>query len=395
MRHCLTSQIPFVWLSILIAISIPAFPATNINPGDTIKPILPKHYFQTMLVINGYRKPTRNLADTANAISKRLQTYGIKQSCITLQIPLVTKDFPAYSSDTNAIANTHLLLTGTFVNLRPQFDGIKEHRLTKRGIGLRYIYNNGKKGVWFFDISPFVTRDASFKSTPYFRLASTAIYSHNVTEKFNVRLGITKSFLWGNRYYLPFIGIRVGKLDKLNLSIQFPRSVTLFVPLGAKAVFSLYTKPQGGMYNFSNQDSLYSNKAYSTFHFTRYEINTGFRFDFRIGDHFSLFVSTGLSTKNNITFYSDKANSARSKLPYRVYFYSKNPAPTLFFDLGMVFKFGKSRSIYNNRNLYDAVDLNSTNSQNNGNREIPLTPKKMPSRINLESIQDLVDYNDF
>lgn len=360
---------------------------------DTVK--VPKHYFQSVFVLDVYRKPTRNINDTVNPISRRLQTYGIKQANLSFQIPVFTRDFKGFGKDSNVIGNTHLLITGTFMNLRPQFEGLSEHRLTKRGVGVRYIYNSGKKGVWFFDVSPFVTRDASFRSAPYFRLASTAIYSHNVNDYFNFRVGLTKSFLWGNRFYLPFLGLRVGKLDKLNLSIQFPRSVTLYVPMGANVVLSCYSRPQGGMFNFSNKDSLYSNKAYSTFHFTRYEINTGFRFDFRLGSKFSLYLSSGFSTQNNVTFYSDKANSKRSRLPYKVYFYEKNFAPGLFFDMGAVFKFGKSRSIYNNRNLYDAIDLNNTNSQNNGNRQIPLKPSKSPSNLNLESIQDLIDYNDF
>ena len=361
---------------------------------DSLKIKQPKHYFNTVIVTDAYRKPNKEFNDTSDALSKRLKSYGVKQFNAYFHTPLYTKD--KYGADGTVIKNTHLLLTGNFVSLRPVFDGLSEHNLIKFGVGLRYIYNSGKKGVWFVDVSPFVTRDITYPSKPYYRMASTIIYSHNVTEKFNWRLGATKSFLWGNRFYLPFVGLRVGRLDKIHLSLQFPRSLSLNIPLGSKVIFGLYTRPQGGMYNFSNRDSLYFRNTSATFHFTRYEINSGFRFDFRLSSHFNFYISSGFSSRNNITFYSENANKSRKALGYNSYFYSKNVAPTLFFNFGLVLKFGKTRAYYNNKNIYDAINLNNTLDPNgNGNVQIPLAPKKNVSDINLKSIQDLVDYNDF
>jgi hypothetical protein len=113
-----------------------------------------------------------------------------------------------------------------------------------------------------------------------------------------------------------------------------------------------------------------------------------------MGSHFSFYFSSGISSKNNITFYSDKAN-AKGTGYYKTYFYSKNVKPTLYFNLGFVLRFGKTRSYYNNRNIYDAIDLNNVNDKSNGNIQVPLTPKKKRSVVNLKSVQDLVDYNDF
>jgi hypothetical protein len=354
---------------------------------DSLKLKLPKHYFNTVIDIDGYRKPNQPLKDTVNAISKKLKSYGVKQLTLSFYTPLATIEKVTRDS---TIRNSHLLLTCNYMSLLPVFDGLSQHNLVKFGVGMRFIYNTGKKGVWFVDVSPFVTRDVSYRSKPYYRMASTIVYSHNVTDKFNWRLGVTKSFLWGNRFYLPFVGLRIGKLDKVNLSIQFPRSINFNVPLNSKIIFSLYTKPQGGMFNFSNRDSLYFRNTDATFHFTRYEINSGFRFDFRIGSHFAFYVSSGLSSKNNITFYSDRAN--KSKGFYKNYFYSRNTSPSLYFNFGLVFKFGKTRSYYKNRNIYDAIDLNNGNT---GNLPIPLIQKKKKADLNLQSIQDLVDYNDF
>jgi hypothetical protein len=361
---------------------------------DSLKIKEPKHYFNTVIVAEGYRKPNKALEDTTDAVSKRLKSYGIKQFNLYFHAPLFTRNIKG--SDTSVIKNSHLLLTGNFVSLRPVFDGLNQHNLIKLGLGLRYIYNAGKKGVWFVEVSPFVTFDASYESKPYYRIASTLIYSHNVSESFNWRLGATKSFLWGNRYYLPFVGFRFGRLDKIHLSVQFPRRLNLNIPVSSKVLFSLYVRPQGGMFNFSNTDSLYLKNPESTFHFTRFEMNSGFRFDFRFNSHFNCYVASGFSTRNSITFYSDKANSGRQASSYNTYFYSKKLDAGLFFNFGLVLVFGKTKSYYYNTNIYDAIDLGNTMDPNgNGNAQIPLTPKKKVSEKNLSSISDLIDYNDF
>jgi hypothetical protein len=365
---------------------------------DSLKIKLPKHYFQTVILLDGYRKPEQEIKDTVELVGERLKTYGVKQSMFSLSTPIYTKE--KYNKDSSVIKNTHVLLTVNHMSFRPQFSGLSEHDLTKSSIGTRIIYNPGKKGIWFIDISPFTTKDNSHpNSKSYFRMANSFIYSCNKSEKFNWRLGITKSFLWGNRFYLPFVGFRWGKLDKVNFSLQFPRNMSLNIPINDVLRFSVYTKPQGGMWNFSNYDSLYTLHNDAIFHFTRYEINTGFRLDLRIANWFSFYVATGFSTKNTITFYSDNANSKNKNLPYSKFFYSADLPTTLYGNFGIVFKFGKTRSYKNNRNIYDAIDLNNTigagdNNVTDGNTGIPIETNREKQDYKLKAVQDLIDYND-
>ncbi|MBL7910687.1 MAG: hypothetical protein JNJ41_06520 [Bacteroidia bacterium] len=364
---------------------------------DSLKVKLPKHYFKTVIVVDGYNKANQKFTDTNDFTAKRLKSYGLKQFSLSFYTPLVS--YTDVDTVKHTTKNTHILLTGNYMRLRPVFEGIKQHDLIKMGFGLRFIFNSGKKGVWFVDTSPFITRDATYTSQGYFRMASTIVYSHNVSERFNWRIGATKSFMWGNKNYWPFIGLRFGRLDKVHLSIQFPRSINLNVPVGPKLTMSFYTKPQGGMYNFSNHDSIYYLSNASTFSYTRYELNSGFRADVRVNDKFNFYVAGGISSKNNITFYSEKANKARQNLPYRTYFFKENLGPTIFLNLGLVFKFGKTRTFYKDRNMYDVMDLNNTidvgdNNGGAGNPQIPITPKSKKD-INLQSVQDLIDYNDF
>ena len=89
----------------------------------------PKHYFNTIL-FDGYGKPSVGI-DTAG-IGKRLKTFSVKQSNLSFYIPLFTEDRKGSGADSNVISNTHLLITGNF-HASTAFDGITDHRLTKRG----------------------------------------------------------------------------------------------------------------------------------------------------------------------------------------------------------------------------------------------------------------------
>lgn len=375
-----------LWVLIALLGGVPLLAQTSYKTLDLKTP---KHYFNTVLSLDGYRKPEVQLKDTSEPLNRRLKSYGIRQFNLNLCAPLVTID----GKDTTVMSNSHILLTVNYNSLRPQFSGISDHRLTKFGVGLRYIYNTGKKGVWFFEVSPFATRDVTFRSAVTYRMASTVVYSHNASERLNFRVGISKSFQWGNRFYWPFIGLRLGRLDKAHISIQFPRNVEFVLPVGHKVILSMYARPQGGMYNFSNQDSLYFNTSDKVFNFTRYELNSGLRVDVRASKHFNFYLAIGTSSRNNITFYSERANARHPRLPYRRYFYTQDVPRTGFLNLGLVFVFGKTRSYYNNKNLYDAADLQN-NVDQSGNPRIPLPAKKKRSDANLESVLDLVDYNE-
>ena len=367
-----------------------------------------KHYFKTTIFLDSYSKanqkfPKQKTTKPSNdsIIDARLGSFGLKQFNIGFYTPLYTRTY--YYQDSTVYSNTHYLLTGNFLSIQPQFDSVnKVHTLLKYGLGFRIIQNSGKKGVWFIDIQPFTTTDVT-TSTPngYFRMANSFIYSHNYSSKFNMRLGITKSFMWGNRYYLPYLGFRWGKLDGVNFSIQIPKNISLNIPINDKIRISVFTKPQGGMYSFLNNDSLYYFRPeVKSFNFTHYEILGGIRLDFALGKYFSGYVDAGSSTRSNITFYSTETSTKRRRnVPYKVYFYERSLSPTGFLNFGLVWRFGKTKSYFNDKNMYDVFDINNVNSPGDvnsgpGNMEIPIKKGIKQSKLNLEDIQDLIDITD-
>jgi hypothetical protein len=364
-----------------------------------------KHYFKSTIFLDSYSKANQkfpkqkpNSVSNDSVIDKRLGSFGLKQFSLGFYTPVYTRTY--YNQDSTVYSNTHYLVTGNFVSVQPTFDSIKDHTLIKFGMGLRIIQNSGKKGVWFIDIQPFTTKDVT-TSTPngYFRMANSFIYSHNFSAKFNMRLGITKSFMWGNRYYLPYLGFRWGKLDGVNFSLQIPKNISLNIPISDRFRFSIFSKPQGGMYSFLNNDSIYYFRPeVESFNFTHYEILGGLRLDFILNKNFSGYVDVGSSTRSTITFYSVE-KKPKSNVPYKLYFYDKSLSPTGFLNFGLVWRFGKTKSYYNDRNMYDVFDINNTNGVGDlntgpGNTEIPIKKSIKRSKLNLDDIQDLIDITD-
>lgn len=272
-----------------------------------IKSIKPaKHYFKTIVYGDFYGTGQRDLSGKSYA-SKKLKTYQVNQSIIGFNTPVFTKDF--YNRDSTVISNMHLLLTGSYAVVTPKFSGItNDHHLSRTSVGARIIFNTGKRSLFYAELAPFVTQDNGYGYTQRYRIASTLVYNFTVNKYFSFRAGYSRSFIYGNRFNLPYIGIRVGKLDGVNLSIQFPRSISFNVPIGKYIKTSIYTKPQGGLYSFANTDTIYYLNNDKSLNFGRYEFLGGMRVDVLPTKFFNFYLSGGLTTQNNIVMFSETYN---------------------------------------------------------------------------------------
>lgn len=361
---------------------------------DSIKVIKPaKHYFKTNIYTDFYSTSKHDLLGRS-FVSKKLKTYKLNQSIIGFNTPIYTKDY--YKKDSTRISNIHLLLTGSYAVVSPIFSGISNHHLSKTSIGLRMIYNSGKSGTWFLDISPFVTQDNGYDFTTRYRAAYSIIYNYTYTKNASIRAGLTRTFTFGNRYFIPYIGLRLGSVNGFNFSIQFPRSISINFPIGKYVRTSIYTKPQGGVYSFANTDELYYLNNDRSINFGRYEYLLGSRFDVNPNKLIGFYLGAGISSQNGISLFSESYNKNNNgKLNH---FYSEKLSGALFVNVGLTIKFGKTKSIYNNYNLYDAIDLNNSSEAgdtniNTGNSEIPKSHPKL-KEVKLSDMQDLIETQD-
>lgn len=365
------------------------------NDKDSTKTAkLPQHYFNKTIYLDTYSAGKRTL-DTVNMISRRLKTFQVSQFSMGFNIPVVTKNF--YNKDSTRISNFHFLLTGAYTKIDLNFGGISTHQLSKTSVGFRGLYNNGKKSILFYEISPFVNRDNGFSYTRVYRLATTFLFNYAASEKFSFRVGFTRSYLWGNRYNLPYIGLRFGRLDKVNFSIQFPRGMTFCFPMGHYVRATIYTKPQGGLYSFANTDSIQvgnfnDNKQ---LFFGRSEFLSGWRIDVLPSKKFNAYLSSGFTTQNFISFSSTA--TARSKYTAYNNYYKQSIKGSVFINIGLVIRLGKTRSYYNNIGIYNAIDMNNDMGENGinlGNGNIPVAPRKKIKINNPNEVLDLIETQD-
>ena len=190
----------------------------------------------------------------------------------------------------------------------------------------------------------------------------------------------------------------MGRLDKVNFSLQFPRSITFNVPVGQYFRFSLYTRPQGGLYSFANVDSIQvGNPAADNkkLFFGRYEFLSGARVDVLPSKHFTLYLSGGLTTGDYIAFFPPRS---RDNFSYYNSYFKEHVKSTAYVNFGLVFRFGKTKSYYNNQQAYNMIDLNNSvdggdNSVSPGNGNIPVPKKKMHT-TSADEVIDLMETQD-
>ena len=389
-------------LSILLIEAINTF-----SQLDTTKKIkAAKHYFTPTFFSDYYTTPdraipqigkhTKNLTEDQR-IRTHLKSYQYSQLEGGFYFPLFTKD---YERSDNTTANFHLLVTGSYLMAMPRFAGISDHNLLKACAGLRGIYNSGKKGIWFFDATPFMNTDLSASCQTTYRWGGVALYDYMANPSLSFRFGFIRTFLLGNRYHLPYFGMRIGRLDRSYLSIQFPRNVTFSFPIGRYIRGSIYAKPMGGLFNMANNDTVYyKNPSVKTIYYSRFEMNYGFRLDANFNKHFSMYAAAGFTGLKHLGFISDIENTNNKFM--LAPFYNETFIPGLFANFGITLRIGRAKSIYNNYNMYEVFNLNTTldagdNNTNTGDGNIPNDIKKQKSQSNLKirDVQDLIDAQD-
>ncbi len=357
-----------------------------------------KHYFLSTVYLNYYSTPTASLLPDAtkpNPLDSRLMNYSFSQLNVGYYVPLLTKDFR--SKDSVRISNFSFLTTGDVLVSTPHFSGMPDHNLYKMSFGFRGIYNNGKNDLFFSDITPLLEQDTRSVQNPTFKLAFTLLWDHMVGDNFSFRLGLTRTFIFGNRYVLPYVGFRMGRLDKVNLSVQFPRNISLNFPLGRLFKGSVYMKPTGGLYTFANSDSIY-NGSDQTLTFGQWSLLTGLRLDCNPSNTLSFFLSSGITQFNLISFASPSFNS--DNITTLTSFYQSHIKPGAFLNFGITLRFGQAKQSYRNRNLYEMFDINNSvdpgdNNDGAGNGNIhPPGNKKDYKNIKYKDIEDLMDTQD-
>lgn len=356
------------------------------------KPKEIKRYIRPCLYINSYNTPDKNLIPK----KRQVNSYGFRQSNLGFYAPLYTNTW--YRKDSVTLSSLHFLAVSNFATASPRFGGVdKNLAFYKLSLGLRTIYCTGNKSVWFFDVSPFLAEDNIASSYATFRYSTTMVYNRTVSKNFSWRVGYTKSYLFGEGLNLPIVGCRFGPLDDVHVSINIPRDITLDFPMGRKFWGSVFAKPVGGRYNFQikNNDTLFNRPDY-TVQYGHRDFVTGFMLDFRPNRNISVTFGTGLVTQRYVSLGDNKNSEGTGIKP----FFESSVNPCAFVSIGASIRFGQSRKINNNYEMYDVLDMNNMfdpgdNNMGPTNGDIPKDPAKVKvSNLQYQDIKDLIEETD-
>jgi hypothetical protein len=363
-----------------------------------------RNYIRPCLYMNLYATGSRPMKSMnsipSQMLTTRLGNYKFITSNIGFYCPLYTHT-SIDKNDSSNLNTFHLLMTMNGLLDQPRFSGLdQQHKLYKIGMGLRAIYGFGSKFILFVDASPYVVGDKYDKQqTQQFKFASAAVFNWMINPSFSVRGGITKTFLFGNRNYLPMLGFRIGKLDsKFYFNIQFPRVISFNFQPTPKFSFSIYSKSYGGLYNISNGDSLYP-FGDKIIQFGQTGLSNGVRFDFRPSPNFSFFVAGGFAVREHVWLYSHSFNQQNHARPI-ANFFDGQPAPSLFVNFGIACRFGSAKKSSGNYLMYDIMDLNNTmdpgdNNSGPGNGDIRKASKEEEmKKVQYKDVVDLIDDTD-
>lgn len=382
----------FVLLLIVLSSSAQIVLAQN---NDSVKVKTPKHYFNTCFYYNSYR---RLEAKVFNPLNRPL-TYSFKQINTGFYTPVLTRDW--FNSETQENSNLHILLTGNLLIAQPTLTYVaKISSFHKFSIGVRGIYNSKNKNVWFADLTPFSARDRDSRNNNQLRISGVLLYSRLVNENLSFKFGVYKTYLFGNNRYLPIIGFRIGRLDGVNFQFQFPRNMSLNLPINKNAQLSFFVKGIGGQYTYRKKNFNDStNNAPPTMVFNRFEALSGALFNFNLGKNFSLFLSSGFSTRSQIGFGAPRRDfePRPADRPIRDF----KVAPSIFINGGFSVKFGKVKSAYHNTGVYESYDLNKSfdpgdNNMGPADSQVPNKPKveKVSKNLGFEDVKDFITADD-
>jgi hypothetical protein len=337
-----------------------------------------KRYIRPNFYFNFYATPERKFKRS------NIESYGFRQSSIGGYLPILSNSW--YKNDEISIASFHLLAQGNFTTSRPQIGFLEnnQHVLYKLSLGLTAIYATGNKNIWYGSMQPFISQDKYTIENPTWRLAGLFIFNRTVSANFSYRIGLLRTYMFGEniRNNLPLVGFRVGRLDKLHLNMYLLRNISVNFPVGKKTWLELFAKPIGGLYVFSNSDSLFATKG--AIQFGRYELLNGINITYRPTNSVTLFVSTGISYGKKVFLKDVKS---KDDLSFR--------APlSMFFNTGINIAIGKSKTIQNNTEMYDVFSLQNTWSGNNLNGAANTNvPNSAGNSSDIEKI-NRIKYND-
>jgi hypothetical protein len=359
--------------------------SSNIVNVQANVPIKAKPYIKPCIYYNHYATPSSR---KDNALQ-----YAYAQDNLGFYLPVHTSSW--FRDDQVSLASLSFLAGADLVSYRPKLSFVNEaFTINRISLSGKMFYSDGKKSILYVGINPFLANHRYGNIKSYRSLTAAIIYNRTVNRTFAYRLGITNSYTYGVFVPLPVLGMRIGALDKVHFNVQFPRNLSLDIPIGKKCMFSVFAKSMGGIYNVTLQDSLVAATGTDA-RLVRFEVLRGIQLNTCISDRFSFYIGVGMTSRRRVTFVYQSSKGMENDL-----IRDKTMVPrTPFVNLGLSLRLGKSKQVYNNTQMYQLFELNTIGKSGDNDTgvydsDIPADPGKYDiqkiNKLKYKDVEDLV-----
>lgn len=342
-----------------------------------------KHFIKPTFYINSFASGKQVFRNSKNS------NYRWRQSNIGGFFPIYTN---TTFSHQNIQSTFQLIGFGNILTSKPVFSFMNEnHVLTRLNIGVNSIYTTGKN-TFLFTISPFKAQDRSSLKTSDWRMSWMFIYNYTFNENFSVRLGYIRSFVLDGYPNLPVVGFRLGRYDKVHLNAQFPRNISLTIPLKEHLYINMYGRATGSIYNM--RDVEVSGINYSNVVFRRNDFQRGLELTYRKTN--TMAYTFGIGTVTGNVKLVEKSSFNLSSNPFTIS--GGRLRRSGFINIAFQYSFGSSKKVYNNFAMQDAMFLNrlgshDANPQSNVPEQVNGEDLKL-KKVQLKDIEDMIDVDD-
>lgn len=274
--------------------------------------------------------------DAPSKLKESSAKYSISKGNIGFVYPLLSRRFAL----TNSLDYKSMVVL-TNINAGyalPDFTFLDStHQFVNGSAGLSVIYNSGNKNTWLAGFNAGLAEDLETLSSYSLRFTGHALFKHKVSGSFSYHVGLVYSFVYGRALPLPILGGVFRTSDKTKLKITLPLSITYMIKTSEFNMISVFTKPDGDVYQFPTQnDTVFAGHNNEFVKFRARNFKAGVSYQTAKTERWQFTYEGGFLFKRNLSFTEGSFSASES-------FYSHDVKPAPYVKLSIRLLLGDLR----------------------------------------------------
>jgi len=248
--------------------------------------------------------------------------YGFDEASLGFKFPLYTgKDWMSAGGNKPLFA-VLMNSQGSVKQTSGDFF-FKNKQLLRANAGASALLAVGLRNLYMVSVQTGLAEDLTSINPTRLRFSGNAFWRHRNHDQFNYTLGVSYSYVYGRNVLLPILGFgyHFTKADFVNVVLPF--NIHYTHRFDRRVSLSAFLKPDGGSYylNYQLNDSV----KIADVVFRQRSFHLGVSLNYKTFSHFIFIPEIGLANKTRFAIDEYKTTSP----------------PSLYFKLGLRYRFGK------------------------------------------------------